>query len=224
MNEPACTRRMKVRRRLPLWIIMAIGIASLAVGCGGGDSGQPGSSGSAETGTQLSIAVTPTDTLNVDCFRNLDCNGDGVTDDPEPFTDHLATATITATTYDIPTQPGTGSGSTIFLEHYTIEYVPENPAAPPLRMREIFNTIVIPAPTNAATPTEMTASVILADLQTKREFREAIAAGNPIIADPSAWPVRYTVVYNFYGENQFGSDVHVRVTTHATFGDFDNCE
>ncbi len=209
-----------VKRQLLLWIILAM----LGVGCGG-DSGQPGSSGFEETGTQLQIMISPEESHNVDCFRILDCDGDPETDDPEPFTDHLATATITGTTYDNPTEPeGTGSGATVFLERYTIEYVPENPAAPPLRMREILHTIVIPAPENADTPSEVTGNIILADLQTKREFREAIEAGHEIIADPSSWPVRYNVIYYFYGQDEFGNNVRVRVTTQTTFGNFDLCD
>jgi len=208
-----------VRRQLALWIILAM----LGFGCGG-DSGQPGSRGFEDTGTQLQIDISPTDSHNVDAFRDDDCDNDPETDDPEPFTDHLATATFTGTTYANPLEPDTGSGSTIFLERYTIEYVPENPAAPPLRPREIFETIIIPAPPSEAEPVVVIDSgIVLADLQTKREFREAIEAGHEIITDPSSFPTRYTVIYNFMGQNEFGEDVEVRVTTHATFGDFDNC-
>ena len=104
------TRRIKVRRLQSLWTCIAMSALLFSIGCSGGDSGQPGSSGTEGTGTQLSIAITPLETLNVDCFRDNDCNDDGVTDDPEPFTDHLATAAIIATTYDNPIT-GTGSGS-----------------------------------------------------------------------------------------------------------------
>jgi len=218
-------------RRSPLWIIMAVAALGLCFGCGG-DAGQPGSSGFEDTGSQLNIQFTSTEP-NVDCFRDLDCNDDGETDDPEDFTDQMITATFTATTYYNPTDPGfdpedpgaTGSGSAIYLERYTIDYVLENPAGPPLRPREIYHTIVIPAPEDEDTPSEVIdPSIVLADLQTKREFREAISGGGPIIGDPSSYPTRYNVVYNFYGQNEFGQNVHVIATTNATFGNFDNCE
>ena len=219
-----------MRKRQTLWVLLAMGALGMCIGCGGGDSGQPGSSGFRDTGSQLSAQVTASD-RNVDAFRNTDCNRDEdvTTDDVETFSDQLVTVTFTATTYRNPAAgggvtggTGTGSGSTLFLERYTIEYVPENPAAPPLRMREIFHTIVIPAPVDENTPEEVIEpGIVLADLQTKREFRETILGG--IVADPSAFPTRYQVIYNFYGQNEFGLDVHVRLTTDATFGDFDNC-
>ena len=220
-----------MRKQTPLRIILALGLLGLGIGCGG-DAGQPGSSGFEDTGTEVTIQIVPDETHNVDCFRTLDCDADPETDDPEPFSDHLATAFITGTTYYNPTDPNfdpeapeeTISASTIFLERYTIEYVPENPAAPPLRMREIYETIVIPAPEDLDTPTEVIFDgIVLADLQTKREFGEIIQAGS-IIGDPSAFPVRYTAVYNFYGQSEFGYNVKYRVTAHATFGNFDNCE
>ncbi len=92
---------------------LLMGVAMIILGCGsGGDLlDQPGYR---YTAYMTLEDADEENVIEIDIYQIPDCNGDGVTDDPEPFTDVLATINI-----DVDEDaPG------ITLKGYTIEYIP----------------------------------------------------------------------------------------------------
>lgn len=91
---------------------LLIGLA-VTMGCGSGSDllDEPGDR---YTAFMSLTDAQDDDVLNIDVFFNPDCDGNGVFDDPEPFTDVIAYINIAVSA----NAPG------ITLRSYTIEYIP----------------------------------------------------------------------------------------------------
>lgn len=208
-----------MKRRVYCLVVLSFLIFAIFASCGGvfeDVEGQPGGSGSKDTGSLVDIEVEPVymDDVcyNVDCSRDPDCNNDGTLDDPEPFQDH--DAQVTAINRHLPGSEENGSATTIYLERVTIEFSSPNPAAPAIGRRDVALSVVIPAPDSGETEKETKFTVPFVDLRAKAAFAAAYAGGSP---------QRYNAHYTFYGVNEYGHEVELEADVWFTMGDFDNC-
>ena len=191
-------------------------------GCGGG-SGSPGSKGTEDTGVEVDATVTPLylgeNTYSVDAFQS-DCDPEPDTVDPENFTDHNATLTMTARLINPNT---TFQAGTLYVEKYTVEFrrSSDSIGAPPIQSDTRYKTIVIPAPTGSGTTT-VEDTVILVDLIRKDQYLSDVTSGQYNYG--SAYLNNYTAIYTFDGKNEYGENFTFKAQTDFQLGSFDYCD
>jgi hypothetical protein len=154
-------------------------------------------------------SITPVDSSDVDAFQNTDCNGDGTTDDPEPFTKHDASVSFSAILLEGATSPP--APGFVTLTGYTVDYTPNpsNPvAAPALSSWSLGLTQGIDVDTSVTLPLEMV------PVSTKLEY----AVGG------SQVPAIYTATYTIMGTTQFNEDIVLQGVASFNIGEFDTCE
>lgn len=194
-------------------------------GCGGSGPGGPGSQGSESTGmiieAELLGLYNSVNTTNVDVYQVSDCDGDVTTTDPEIFTDHGATLTLTARWLN------TGATITpgyLYIEKYTIEYrrSEDSIGAPPILQDTRYKTIVIPTSTNPTDVVTIIDSVILVDLPRKFKYYTDATSGQ-YSAHP-AYINNYTASYVFEGQNQYGKSFTLTSQLAFSMGSYNNCQ
>jgi hypothetical protein len=189
---------------------------------GGGGSGSPGSKGTEDTGVEVDATITPTylasNTYSVDVFRD-DCDPEPDAVDPEDFTDHNATLSLTARLINPNT---TFPAGYLTVEKYTVEFrrSSDSLGAPPIQSDIRYKTIVIPAPV-AAGITTVEDTVILVDLIRKDQYRSDITSGR--YNSGMAYINNYTAIYTFEGKNEYGKKFTFKVQTDFQIGWFDYC-
>ncbi|HLF86245.1 MAG TPA: hypothetical protein VI584_04115 [Nitrospiria bacterium] len=200
-----------MKNRINVYLLGLISVLALS-GCGNeiGGSGQCGGAG--DSGACVKVeSITPTDTTNVDAFRTTtDCNADGTADDPEPFTDHNATVSISNTI--VPNFPGDilpDVTLTNFRIEYRLNFCPAGFSCPNLISVNVSETLFIPADGS------LTADIKFVDLEKKFEFQGGVSS-------PSVYP-SYSATYTFTGTDIFQNNISVSGSTEFTIGDYDNC-
>lgn len=184
--------------------------------CGGGGSsdgiGGVCGGGSSVSGIVLCVdSVIPEydDTLtpSVDIVQNL-CE-DGTA---EPYFDHSARVTLSATLASGATQPPVSTSMSI--TRYVIDYT-ANPGVigPAIASKTHFETITIPVTGTA------TRDINLMTTQQKEQF--LFDLGNAGAFDGKYRD--YSVTYTFYGLDQFGNNLTARGFTQIVIGNYDNC-
>ncbi len=200
-----------MKNRIKLYFLGLISVLALS-GCGNeiGGSGQCGGAGDSGACVKLE-SITPTDTSNVDAFRTtFDCNADGTADDPEPFTDHNATVSISNTI--VPNFPGDilpDVTLTNFRIEYRLNFCPAGFSCPNLISVDVSETLFIPADGS------LTADIKFVDLEKKFEFQGGVSSS-------SVYP-SYSATYTFTGTDIFQNNISVSGSTEFTIGDYDNC-
>ena len=196
---------------------LALILAGLALSSCGDEAGGGGACGGVDNnGVCLFISsIEPFDTngstINVDVpvVSPTDCNGDGVFDDPEPFSDHDAVVTFGAFTIgNVPT-----TTTRIFIVSYTISYAINLGSGPgPVVPSVTIGTgSIIEVPTNGS----VQATVTIFNQAQKAAFAADLAF---VGGEPS-----YFARYTFNGEDEFGNTVFTQASTQILLADFNNC-
>lgn len=204
-------------------VLLSLVILSLSLwGCGSGP-GQPGSSGSEDTGVKLEATVTPLylgeNTSSVDVIQSI-CDI-GPPPEFESFTDHQATLTVLASLLNPNNQIPPG---TLFIENYTVQFRRSNDSigAPPIESDTRFKSIVIVPPISGTSATSTTDTVILVDLKRKEKYRQDMLTGQ--YTSGLALINNYTATYTFTGKNQYGEGFSFIVQHDFQIGSFDYCD
>jgi hypothetical protein len=190
-------------------------------GCGGG-AGSPGSKGTEDTGVEVEATITPlyldNNTYSVDAFRVI-CE-EGPPPVAEDFTDHNATATITARLLNPNRVASTG---VLYIEKYTVEFrrSSDSIGAPPIQTDTRYKTIVIYPPTGGGV-NEVADTVVLVDLIRKDQYRADVTSGQ--YSSGLAYINNYTAIYTFEGKNEYGSKFSFKAQTDFQIGNFDYCD
>ncbi|MBF0526326.1 MAG: hypothetical protein HQK56_14675 [Deltaproteobacteria bacterium] len=184
------------------------GIALLLGGCGGSATSTPGTVGEWNPVITNAIGLYngTIQTDDVDCFPTGCPTGQH-----KLMTRHDATITINNTDNEGSTTAGKATNVT--MSKYTIQYrrsETESQPAPVLSTRTVYQTFSLPP--RVAT----TFSVDMIDIATKQEFSDQWLSSHAV---PPDFPVRYTVIYTFYGNNAFGN-VECVVTIDVRLGNF----
>jgi hypothetical protein len=204
-------------------LFLILMFALFQVGCGS-QPGAPGSDG--DTGVIVDATVIPNylggDTYSVDVVQQICDPGPPPT--IEDFTDHSVVLHLIATLErpDLAIQPGN-----LYVEEYTIDFYRDSDSvgAPPIMSDRRFFTIVIPAPVGGGT-TDLTATLVMVDLPRKDKYLSDMLTGQYTSAlggFADAIINNYTVVYTFYGKNEFGTDFRFTASAHFQIGNFDYC-
>lgn len=197
---------------LPLTVFLA--------GCGNGP-GQPGSTGTEDTGVMLSSSIIPTyngtNTNDVDVVQQTTCTSGK----PEIFTDHSATVTITATLLNPNPQIPPG---TLYIEKYTAEYrrSQDSIGAPPIESDTRFDTIAVTPPQSGTDSTTTTFTAIFVDLKRKDKYLSDVQSG--AYSYGLAYLNNYTAIYTFEGQSQYGKRFTFMAQADFQIGSFDNCQ
>jgi hypothetical protein len=204
-----------------LFTICCLLAAVFLLGCGGG-AGSPGSKGTEDTGVVIEATIIPSylnaNTYSVDTFRDI-CDP-GPPPEPEAFTDHNATAVITARLLN---PNGTASVGVLYIEKYTVEFrrSSDSIGAPPIQGDTRFKTIVILPPTGGGV-SEVQDTVILVDLIRKEQYRSNVTSGQ--YNSGMAYINNYTAIYTFEGKNEYGKNFTFKAQTDFQIGWFDYCD
>ncbi len=192
------------------WLLLVIlFLAGSIAGCGG--AGQPGSSGSSDTGIKISATIQVNDagTSNagmVDVYQNPDCDGDPTTNDPEDFYDALGDLSVTTTNLS------SGTGNTLYITDYSVEFIPQYSTdhyPPDLTPLTFQKSITLPPDSTTSD------SVILVPVKTKSEYLNSPAGGTD--------QGYYSIKVKFNGESEVGEPFSFSVYTEALFTNYDNC-
>ena len=151
-----------------------------------------------------------TETSDVDVIFNPDCNGDGIRDDPEPFTRHDATVTFSNEAF-----PTADEGLPITVQRFTVSYslviCPQDAICPPLS--GFSETVSLSVPEGAT----VSGQFALVPISVKDEF---IDQGGTASAFPT-----YSANYTFVGETDFFEDaVTLQSSVSFVMGNFNNCQ
>jgi hypothetical protein len=195
-------------------ILTGLGLL-IAAGCGEvGGAGQ--CNGVDVTGLCVTIdSIVPgtetEDTPDVDAFFNTDCNGDGVSDDPEVFTKHDADVTVSATL--MPGVESPPAPAFVTFQSYTITYQasPTNQVTAPALSGHVFggSEFKVNADQTFTTTLEMV------PIQTKNQYVDNGGSGVPAI---------YTATYTLVGTTQFNEDIVLAGTASFNIGSFNTCQ
>ncbi len=226
-------------------LFLALGVAGLA-SCGSGDeAGGGGSCGGAdESGICLQVVLIEPHhldeefTTDVDVNFVADCDGDPLTDDPEPFTEHFADVTFSASL--VSGNPV--AARFVQVTNMTVTFT-QNTTDPPV-------TCPLPAPfgpnCNAVagagpailqltTPIDVTIPVgtsvtqilPMVNFQRKNDYTPAfgddILTGGPFDPGGNVAYLSFHVRFVFTGEDEFGNDVDATGATEITFGAYSAC-
>ncbi len=209
---------MRVTRVIAAVRALALILAGLALSSCGDEAGGGGACGGVDNnGVCLFISsIEPFDTngstINVDVpfVSPTDCNGDGVFDDPEPFSDHDAVVTFGSFTIgNVPT-----TTTRIFIVSYTISYAINLGSGPgPVVPSVTIGTgSIIEVPTNGS----VQATVTIFNQQQKFDYVN-VFGGNQFDE------VYYLARYTFNGEDEFGNTVFTQASTQILLANFNNC-
>ncbi len=194
-------------------------LAAFMASCGGGS--QPGSPGSeGDTGVSLTAVIVglndQDETNMVDAFPDVCDDGKA-----EPFFDHTAKITVfaTLTSPDIKVQPGT-----IHITDYTIDFVrsDDSVGAPPIEQFHDFATVSLTPPSIGLTggSTSVLFTGMLVDIQKKLQYVSDLQSGQFTSIGTLN---RYTAVYTFHGQNDYGANFSFKVNVPFQIGNYDNC-
>lgn len=211
-----------MKKNIVLTVISALTLAVVLTGCGGGgEVGQPGSTGSIPTvitatvfpGTGLGL-LAGSEGATVDAYQTPKCPvGSTYADQPEPFRIHQAELSITAT--PIADDPAV-TGDSMILENYKIEFFPQTPGAPPIaEFHGVFQTVTIP---NNKTEAKM--AVPLVDIDRKLQFVKDMESGT---YHPDSVSPLYVAKYTLFGKDIHGNAFSVVATTSFWIGDYYYC-
>jgi hypothetical protein len=201
-------------------------LSALLSGCGGGP-GSPGSQGNEGTGMNISVADisfakntnADTQSPNVDAFQEI-CTP-GPPPKFEPFRDHTAVVTFTATLLNPRTTFPVGD---LFIQKYTVDFRAKNDSigAPPIEQFIGFPNVTIPAPVGTAT-SSVDATVMLVDLTRKFKYAADMTTNPPSYTSSSSFINNYTATYTFEGQNANGVHFTLVGQTDIAIGDYANC-
>ena len=202
--------------------LILLALSSLLVtvflwGCGSGP-GSPGSYGCEDVGLICDVTITPTyndkNTYSVDAFPS-DCDPDPAIVDPEYFTDHSATASISLWRLN-PTS--TFLINPVYIEKYTIEFrrSTDSIGSPPIQSFTGYQTIVLTPPTGT-TINIVDTTVVLVDLIRKIQYQTDVLSGRY-----SSGLANYTASYIFEGQSM-GKAIRILGQTNFQIGSFDYC-
>lgn len=177
-------------------------------GCGEG-TGSPGSSGSEDTGIQITAVSITSESSDIDANSCLDCC-DG---EPEPgLTKEDATITIESAKLnpDSTVDPYPAS-----VEQCTITYLKaiEDPSAPTIESMTIYPNCPVYEGSN-------TCNVALIDINRKTAYWDALQGGMNI---PAEYPTHYIAQYKCKYVNTFGDGGSFEVEYDFWLADFDLC-
>lgn len=226
-------------------LFLALGVAGLA-SCGSGDDASDGPSCGGADESGICLQVTLIDPFNldeeftsdVDINFVADCNGDGVFDDPEDFTEHFADVTfsaslvsgnpvaasfvqvtsMTVTFTQNTTDPGATCGVSSPFTPNCNAVAGAGPAIFPLT-----------TPINVVIPVGTSVTQILPMVNFQRKQDYTPAAGFDIFTDGPFDPggnvafLSYHVRFVFTGEDEFGNNVDATGAEQITFGAYNNC-
>jgi hypothetical protein len=194
--------------------LFLVGVLGFLAACG--NPGGEGCGGIEDLVSCVSVSsIEPTSTAggassNVDAFfSTADCNGDGVPDDAEPFTDHNADITFANTTF-----LGASDSLPVTLRRLTISYslnnCPTGAVCPPLpTVTETTSLVILPEGT-------ATATFPFVPLSVKQAYR---TQGGSTFPPPS-----YNANYTFVAQTQnFADTFTIEASEGFTIGDFDLC-
>jgi hypothetical protein len=206
---------MMQRERARRWCLelFLVGVLGILSACG--NPGGEGCGGIEDIVSCLSItSIQPTaneaNTSDVDVVQNLDCNGDGVPNDPEPFTRHDANVTFANDAH-----PQASSSLDVTIRRVSVSYTltncPVGAVCPPLPGFTQEVSLVVPA--GSAT----TGTFPLVPISTKQAF---VSQGGSATAFPA-----YSAHYTFTAQTQFFSDtIEIEGNTGFVLGNFNFCE
>lgn len=187
-------------------------VAIFTGGCGGFDKGSPGVTVSA-TITPMYNGVT---TSSVDAVGNICTSVSSTQTQPEYFTDHMATASLSA---QLINPSSIVKQMTVTLDSYTIDYrsSADSPAAPPIQSdtREKTISFVVSAET-----TSTSFSVEFVDLIRKNKYFSDVTGGTFAGSVPLN---NYTATFTFQGHSENGVPITFSAQTDFQIGDFNEC-
>lgn len=200
-------------------LLLALG-ATTVVSCGSGDeAGGGGSCGGAdETGVCLSVTlIAPVNldaafTHDVDVNFIPDCDLTTPALEVEPFTEHFADITFTASLVE----GNPVNAAFVRVTNMTITYTlnPNTPFVGPA-----IATLTTGANVEVPVGTSVVQNLSLMNFQQKDDFTPLAGFNSSV---PFTYP-SYTVTYTFTGEDNFGRDVSASGSTEVTIGAYSNC-
>ncbi|MBF0498211.1 MAG: hypothetical protein HQK58_16805 [Deltaproteobacteria bacterium] len=200
---------MKTRRNIFLMIYLLSGVTLLLAGCGGSATSTPGTVGEWNPIITTAIGLSgTTQSDDVDCFPNA-----GGCPTGQHKISIRTDAVITITNADNEGSTTAGKATNVTISKYTIDYrrsETESQPAPVLSSRTIYQTFSLPPRVSTLF------TVAMIDIATKKEFADQWLNTHAV---PPDFPVRYTVIYTFYGNNDFGN-VQCVVTIDVRLGNF----
>ena len=185
----------------------------LVVGCGSIAKDSPG--------VTVSATITPTyngaNTSSVDAFQDVCTNG--TVTQAEFFTDHMATASISASLIN---PSNLIKQMTVYIDSYTINYQNslDSPGAPPIQPDTRQNTISFIVSSGTATALA-SFSVEFVDLIRKYQYLNDMLTGG--FTSAPAYINNYTAIYTFAGHSENGVPFTFSAQTDFQIGDFNNC-
>lgn len=193
---------MACKARLALFFSLLV-LLGLLSGCGGGG----GSSISDKVWYNVSLSIKM-DSINPrSCRANVDAFANAC-DDGTFLIEHFTPAIFTLTRMDSKVDPGP-----LYLEKYTITYLPLNPGSPIIPALTVYHTQQLNEGINTLT-------VAVMDVQRKEAFANLFLTGQHSM---TALPSGYTLAYVFYGRNSYGQQW--KHEAHATIfaGQYNEC-
>lgn len=194
---------MAYKARLAFFLGFLVLLGSLS-GCGGGGGG---SSISDKVWYNVSLSIKMDSTNARSCRANVDAFAN-VCDDGAFLIEHLSPVTITLTRMDSKVDPGP-----LYLEKYTITYLPHNPGSPIIPALTVYHTQQLNEGVNPLFVTVM-------DVQRKEAFANQFLTGQQSM---SALPVGYTLAYVFYGRNSYGQEWKHEAHAPIFVGQYNEC-
>ncbi|OGI43484.1 MAG: hypothetical protein A2150_05185 [Candidatus Muproteobacteria bacterium RBG_16_64_11] len=195
-------------------LMLLFGLAA----CGGGGDTGAGGGGGCGGGAGVAGIVLCADSVapkyngvltpSVDIVQNLCTDGT-----PEPYFDHQATVTITATLATGATIPPVSP--TVTITRYVIDYT-ANPGVvgPTIQSTgNLFDTITV------AVGGSTSRDVQLMTTQQKERFLLDLAGAGAFDGIFRS----YAVTYTFYGQDQFGNNLTARGFGQVVIGNYQNC-
>lgn len=191
----------------------------LLLSCGGGGAGNPGTQGTDKTWSIITASIQPgaegtnmaASGRNVDILQEHDCDGNPQTNDPEPFTEHIAVVKVTVTASN-KNEPIADH----IIEGYRIDYTVETPGAPPIQSFLSGSQTVVLKP-----DTETEFQVVMVDIPRKLKLLDDLRSGRYA---PQYDYLTYTAIYTFYGKDTYGNPFQFVVQTNFDAGNYDYCQ
>lgn len=184
-------------------------------GCGGSGPGEPGTSGSADTGifvrvalvTHQDVTADQGDTWQIDLAQDL-CQGGTV----EPWGDDHARITFNGEALS-----PNGSTNELFVTNYKVTFLKVNPAQPTIEQM-LFGSqsgiFVLPgAPTGPF-------NFLMFDFGRKLKLQNDISSG----LNPVSTPLLYNMKIEMWGQDKFGNNVTFPTIERVIeIADYNNC-
>ena len=195
-----------MKKRIFLLSVVSVMFLYLLYACGGGGS-TSSNTVSDKVWYVIGVSVPMSSTnarackADVDVFANV-CN------DGTFLIDHTTPATFTLTRVDPATDPGS-----LFLESYTIQYVPMAPNAPIIPELTVHQTQELKEGDNTVT-------VMVMGIQQKDTFASLFSAGQQ---STSILPAGYNLAYTFTGHNSYGQPWSYHAQAPIFVGQYNEC-